>query len=87
MTVAVVTNPIRARLFLRIAAMGSISLPLGRTLIDPLLTRCPPPHALDAAAESVTIELDDAVSIKPRAAFGSLSSDHQPVPRFRVSFE
>jgi hypothetical protein len=63
------------------AAMGVISLPSGFTLIEPLLTRCPPPHADEAAAESVTSELADALSIKPRVADGVLSNCHHCVER------
>ena len=87
-TVAVVTRPMRALLALpRMAAMGVISLPEVSTLIAPLFTRWPPPQAEDAAAESVTIEFAEAVSISPREAVRSLKMDHHCVPFWRVSFE
>lgn len=53
-TVAVVTRPVRRPRRLRRRMTGSDWVPSGRMLMEPLLTFVPPPHAEDAAAESVT---------------------------------
>ncbi|MNI83311.1 hypothetical protein D3C73_1401010 [compost metagenome] len=48
--------------------MGCGFSPFMPTLSEPFLTRMPPPHEELAAAESVTIELAEAVSIKALTA-------------------
>src|SRR5690606_30779261 len=48
--------------------MGRYSSLFARILILPWFTRCPPPQEELAAAESVTIELAEAISISPLCA-------------------
>lgn len=58
--------------------------PSGNVLIVPLQTRDPEPHELEAAAESVTAELRELMSRKPRTASFLFSRDAQCVPRPRT---
>jgi hypothetical protein len=64
--VAVVTSPIFFPAFCNFACSGTTSPPSGSMFSTPLFTRRPPPHALAAAAESVTQLFAENVSAKHR---------------------
>ena len=67
-----VTQPADLPTFLNFCQIGMYSSPFTPTQIDPLLTLKPEPQAELPAAESVTIEFADEVSINAREAKLSL---------------
>ena len=77
---AVDTNPRRTFFFSRVSPIDSSLFPFASKLICPFGTRFPEPQAEEAAAESVTMELEDAVSMSPRTAFPPAINSHQWVP-------
>jgi len=83
MTVAVVTSPVARPFSLAMRVIGVNFRPSGNVLIAPLQTLDPEPHELEAA-ESVTAELRELRSRKPRTASLLFSSDAQCVPRPRT---
>src|SRR5690606_19025041 len=60
----VVTQPAIFPAFLNFTQIGVCSSPLIPIFTEPFFTRYPPPQDELAAAESVTIELAEAISIK-----------------------
>ena len=63
--VAVDTSPPAHPCFMAVTRMGSSGVPSGAMLTAPLLMRCPHPQEDEAAEESVTTELADAISMSP----------------------
>jgi len=77
----VVTQPTFFPALLNFCRMGKYSSPFEPMFRCPLGTLCPPPQDELLAAESVTKELDDAVSINALAALWSLYKSNQCEPR------
>ncbi|MCY1226477.1 hypothetical protein D9M72_387070 [compost metagenome] len=80
----VVTHPAIFPDFLNFCQIGKCACPSGPTFNEPLFTRKPPPQEELAAAESVTIELAEAVSIKALETLLSLYNwiQLEPLPYF-----
>jgi hypothetical protein len=82
----VVTQPAIFPAFLNFCQIGKFNSPVGLTFKEQLFTLKPPPQEELAAAESVTIELADAVSINALETLASLYnwSQLEPFPVFRL---
>src|SRR5690606_17141587 len=86
-TGTVVTHPAFLPFNLNFCQIGRCSSPDGLTFNDPLFTRKPPPQDELAAAESVTIDEAEAISIKPRETLLSRYNCSQLLLFPKIRFE